>query len=224
MITIEKAHWLVKFGLNKIDSQTFTDVTPNIIDESLNKSQLSVIRNKLSQNLGFEYNRAIMTDLAPIVISNESVTPIGNKIDLNNLNNKCFQYIRGVVLGESQDCKKIIPIFDRKFDNKSLLSKYQKSSFRWKRAIGYFSENYLIIDNPDFNISNAYIDYLKYPSKVCLGTYLGIDNNPTVTTNFDFKDNMIYEIIYHSIFDIASNLQYPDAKSKFDISQITNII
>jgi hypothetical protein len=224
MITIEKAHWLVKFGLNKIDSQTFTDVSPNIIDENLNKSQLTVIRNKLSNNLGLEYNRAIMTDLAPITIINEMVTPVGNKIDLSDLNHECLRYIRGYVVGESGNCTKRIPIFDRKLDNRSLLSRYQKSSFLWNRAVGYFSEDYLIIEDADFNLEEAYIDYLKYPSKVCLGTYVGIDNNPTTTSNFDFKDEMIYEIIYHTIFELASNLQYPDSKMKFDISQLTNII
>lgn len=236
MITIQKAHWLVKFGLNKIDSTTFTDVQPNEIDEALNKSQLTIIRTKLAERKGFEFNRAITTDLAPIVIRNEFVTPSGsNEFRLYPANTQydCLQYIRGDVNISRNNCERSIPIIDREYDDNTYIrqSKQQQSSFLWKRAIGYFGKTTeanvdavsLFIDNDnEFTINSALIDYIKYPRSVCIGGYDDIDNNPLSTSEFEFQDTMIYEIIYYAIFEIAANLQYQDAKTKFDISQLTN--
>lgn len=73
-------------------------------------------------------------------------------------------------------------------------------------------------------VTTASIDYLKYPRVVCVGGYDDIDGTPLTASEFEFQDNMIYEIIYYAIFEIASNLQYQDAKMKFDISQLTNIV
>ena len=101
MITIDKVHWLVKFGLNKLDSSLFTDVLPNEIDEQLNKSQLSVIREMVAIK-GVEFNRVITTDLAPIVIRSEQANPIyltnSTEIRLYSpyLKNDCLQFIRVV--------------------------------------------------------------------------------------------------------------------------------
>jgi len=238
MITIEKAHWLVKFGLNKIDSTTFTDVQPNEIDEALNKVQLTRVREKLGREKGFEFNRAITTDLAPILIRNEIVAPTGgNEFRLypNNTTYDCLQYVRGDILAVHQDCNKTIPIIDREYDDKTYIkqSKQQQSSFLWSRAVGYFGKTTeastngtsLFIDtNNEFTITNAIIDYLKYPDKVCVGGYDDIDGNALSASEFEFQDSMIYEIIYYTIFEIAADLQYQDSKMKFDIAQLTNQI
>lgn len=237
MITIAKAHWLVKFGLNKLDSTTFTDVQPNEIDEALNKVQLTVVRNKLGQNKGLEFNRAITTDLAPILIRSETITPTGSnefRLYPNNTTYDCLQYVRGDITAVKNNCTKTIPIIDREYDDQSYIrqSQQQKSSFLWKRAIGYFGKTTeantdgtsLFIDTSgEFTCTNAIVDYLKYPRPVCVGGYDDIDGSPLTTSEFEFQDTMIYEIIYYAIFEIAANLQYQDAKTKFDISQLTNI-
>lgn len=238
MITIDKVHWLVKFGLNKLDSSLFTDVLPNEIDEQLNKSQLSVIREMVAIK-GVEFNRVITTDLAPIVIRSEQANPIyltnSTEIRLYSpyLKNDCLQFIRGEVDATKNGCKKTIPIIDREYDDNTYLksSKQQKTSFIWNRVIGYFGKTTeggkdgtsLFLDNDDFIIDLAYISYIKYPRKISLGGYLDIDGSTTVTSEFEFNTQMIYKIIDHAIFEIASNLQYPDAKSKFEISQLTNL-
>ena len=237
MIDIKKAHWILKFVLNKIDSTNFTDIPPNTIDEALNKAQLTVIRNKLSGKKGLEFNRAITTDLAPIVKRNDIVTPVGSEIRLypSNTTYKVLQYIRGDILAGNEGCDpKFISIIDREYDDKTYIRKaaQQSSSWLWNRAIGYFAktsesnidETSLYIETQgQFSVLEGRIDYLKYPREVCLGTYLDINNDEVDTSQFEFQDTMIYEIIYYAIFEIASILQYPDAKMKFEISQLTNL-
>lgn len=240
MITIEKAHWLVKFGLNKLDSTTFTDVAPNDIDEALNKAQLTIVRSKLSAQKGLEFNRAITTDLAPILIKNDSITPVALtgvyeiRLYPTYSQYQVLQYIRGEITATKNNCTKTISIFDRDYDDKSYIRQaaQQKSSFLWERSIGYFGKTTesnidgmsLFLDGDDFVVTTASIDYLKYPRVVCVGGYDDIDGTPLTASEFEFQDNMIYEIIYYAIFEIASNLQYQDAKMKFDISQLTNIV
>lgn len=242
MIPINKVHWLVKEGLNKLDSQTFTDIMPHEIDETLNQVQLSIIREKLSNTKGFEFNRAITTDLSPLVIRRDLVTPtLSNgtfeiRLSPPDLVFTCLQYIRGDVKATKSSCDKIIPILDREYDDKTYLkqSSQQKSSFIWNRAVGYFGRSTnaedansvsLYIDTESqFTILEAYIDYIKQPVKVCLGDYPDIDGNLTTTSEFELSDNMIYEIISRTVGILAINLQYPDADKKIQISQITNMI
>jgi len=227
-MNINLVHWSVKFGLNKIDSQTFTDVSPNIIDEELNRCQLTIIRDKLQTNKGFEFNRLIKTDLSPLVVKSFPVLPIGNEIKFINLN--LLHFIRADLRTQKNNCEKIIPVYEKQFDDKSHVNAIQESSFKWKRAIGFVAKDSmnnnstsLYIDKPDFTIQEAYVDYIKYPREVCLGDYDDIDGTPKTTSEFEFGNDMINQIIDLCVFNLAAKLNYQDAKLKFDMSQLSKI-
>ena len=229
-MNIKLVHWLVKLGLNKIDSQTFTDVTPNIIDEELNKCQLTLIRDKLRTNQGFEFNRLIKTDLSSLVILGENITTNSNQIKFQDLEYPLLHFIRAELLVEKDDCSKVIPVYEKQFDDRSRTNAIQESSFKWERAIGFIAKDTttdsnaaLFIDKPDFLIQEAYIDYLRYPKEVCLGGYNDIDNNPKLTEEFEFGNDMINQIIDLCVFNLAAKLDYQDAKMKYEMSQLSKI-
>lgn len=222
-------HWNVKLGLNKIDSQFFTDVPSNIIDEELNRSQLIIIRDKLRSSLGFEFNRLIKSDLAPLVVLKEPVTPVGNEIKFNNLN--LLHFVRADITAKKGNCIKSIYLTDKQLDDKSHLNAIQESSFKWGRAIGYIGKDSsptldgtsLYIHKPDFTILGSFIDYIKYPREVSIGGYDDINGNLKTTTEFEFHKDMIIQIIDFCVASLAAKLNYPDAELKYKMSQLSKI-
>jgi hypothetical protein len=79
--------------------------------------------------------------------------------------------------------------------NEALTYKFYKPSFKWGRLLATFNDDSVDNENPDdilgsiflhtdsFEVVKLYIDYIKMPNRVWLGTYNTLDGNYVVGNN-----------------------------------------
>lgn len=94
-------------------------------------------------------------------------------------------------------CIKNVEVFEAQTDdlNSGLKYNFYKPSFKWGRVSATFNDDTFDFENPDdilgsvflhtdgFSVEKVYIDYVKKPNKMWLGTYNTLDGNNVVGVN-----------------------------------------
>ena len=222
-MTIKNAHWYFLEKFNKLESNTYRELTPVQIDEYLNDAQIKFISNVTNNKV--EGTTKYSKDLATLLVkSPTTIQPVivptltGSTYEMKSsqLAFKCLYPVSFEITAAKPTCtSKKIPVFIKEHDDKAFESQStRKSSFIWNRCRGYIGRSdtslgstqydnfslYLESDG-DFTITNVIPTYYKFPRQVCYGGYNDIEGNAKTETQFEFADDAVYHII-----DIAIEL------------------
>jgi hypothetical protein len=106
-------------------------------------------------------------------------------------------------------CIKNVEILETQTDdlNSGLKYNFYKPSFKWGRVLSTFNDDTAAVTNPDdilgsvflhtdgFEVTKVYIDYVKRPSKVWLGTYTPLNGvTPAAAVQCDLPDHTHEEL------------------------------
>lgn len=235
---IELLHQEVKRKRDKIDSQSRVDLTDAEIDAALNEAIIKWTRTRYNGNNakreGFEVTQQRIDDLSTLVIKAPDRQPLlspdytntGNGIyrfDLSNLAFPYMHYLRATALVYGCDVPYRVEIVQHDDLTYKLKDEFNKPSSKWRRVLGTFGRSdtsqersLYIYTNGDFEVTGLYLDYLKQPNEVSLGTYNDIDGNATAKTECDLPDS-----VHDQIVDLAVKL-LSDINEDIVMSQLTS--
>lgn len=228
--------------MDRIASQDRPDLYPNEIDDYLNRAIQSFIDTRYEtdnqKKSGFETNQARIDELKNLHIKSPMVQPVLTPIDHGNgiyeiqLGTLIYRYLfltKCQLKIVNNNCSKTIDHKSWQIDD--VKTTFSDPSYKWSRVHANFGKSTststdnkdfgsIYLDTTDkngiqqFTISEAYVNYIKYPNRVCLGTYKHIDDtsgNPTTTISHCDIDSFFHD----KIIDIAEYLIHKDIKDEF---------
>lgn len=240
---IDEMHYRFKLGLDRVASQDRPDFYPNEIDNYLNRAILDFVKERYGtdnkKKVGFEVNQERISNLMNLHIKSPipqaALTPINHsngiyEIQLANLDYRYLFLTAAKVIIAKDGCTKTIDHKSWQIDDRKTV--YSDPSFEWGRVLVNFgkSSNSTPSTNEDipsiyfdtnnkkgiqqFTINSVNINYIKYPDRVCIGTYKHIDDKSgaplTTLTNCDLDDAFHDEIV-----NIAVRFAHRDIQDQF---------
>lgn len=198
---IEEQHYDFKIKKDKVDSLQKRNFNPAQIDWLLNEAIWIWIKINYGLNnknrVGFEVTEHRIQDLKNLHIKSPStlqpaLTPIEIQadeweLDLRDLNFEHLFTTRVRAKITKDNCTKVVGVTTTQTDdlNESMYDPFNKPSFLYNRVLGVYGKSldltgtdlnlygigslYLYTD--DFDIEEVYVDYIKYPNRVWIGTY-----------------------------------------------------
>ncbi len=192
-MNIKELHYDFKIKTDKIDSLKTRNFLPAEIDWILNESIQEFVDNKYGD---FEDKQDIIDQLNTLVIKSPTSlqapmtctleSPGVFRMNLADLNYPYLHLVRLNVLGSKSGCNdKIIKGREVSHDelDKVLLSPFEGPSFIWMNIPYVFGKTDNILDGAsiylytkgNFDVVEAYPEYLKIPRKVFFGGYDSLD-------------------------------------------------
>jgi hypothetical protein len=222
-MTIQELHYSFKLKTDKVDSLNVDSFNDAEIDWVLNyaidvfvKQRYGITNNK---QYGFETTQKRIDDL-------KSLHKKENEIVTSQINPSLFQANLSQIVNPSSqsvnddywfatrlraqvkkgDCVKNIGVKITQTDdlNEALSYKFYKPNFNWGRVLATFNlstdnvNSAIYLHTDSFTVEKVFIDYIKRPNKVWIGTYTSLDggNVPIVNPpiNCDLSDSTHEEI------------------------------
>jgi hypothetical protein len=198
---IEELHFELKRRCKKNYTNFWRGLSDAEADQILNAAiqdyveMFSYGRNDKNFKLGFEVNQQ-RTDMlatllvgqpeqAALTVTSENTELNVYEFDLSNLKYDYRRYVRAKITCE--ECQGLIGVHveDSGDLNTVLNDANRKPSLSWRRAVGQIrksstgtgGKSLYIYTEGEFTPDKLYLEYIKEPNKVCLGTYSSI---PTV--------------------------------------------
>lgn len=193
-MTVKEAHYYFQIYLNKLNSNFNKSFTPPEIDVMLNDAQLSFIENTLFTPPNTEKNVDLLIKLSPLLVENESVTPLANIIKESQLDYPLYKYISYKAEVEKTCIKTIKGNFDYHENN---LNDTQKPNFKWGIVKAYFvgiNNEKAISFDVDGTLNKVYITYYKQPDKICYG-YVDVNGNTLPSKDLIWDDEVSMTIV-----------------------------
>ena len=124
------------------------------------------------------------------------------KSHLNHTNFKLpanyFDFSNLTVKASKEKCKnaKLLPI-EIKDENKHLLEfdYNNKPSFEWRETFYNLSSNNIKVYKDDFEISEVYLSYYRYPKQINFEGFIMSDGSPSINSDPEFDDKIMDRII-----------------------------
>lgn len=235
---IDEMHYRFNLGVDRVASQDRPDFYPNEIDNYLNRAIEVFVKDRYGLNNrkdGFETNQERISNLMTLHIKCPGPQPplrpteISNGIYELSLSLLRYRYLfltSAKLVIEQDDCEKTIDYTAWQIDDSKNL--YNEPSFVWSRVHANFGRSTAAstsnIDLPSiyfdtldktgekkFNIKHVYVNYIKRPDRVCLGTYKHIDDlSPSAVTTITHCD--IDDSFHQEIVNIAVTLAEADVR------------
>lgn len=177
---IQRLHQEIKSSTNKLDSNSYRDLPPEIIDDIVNFCQnrytedLAFGYNKSGYNYGFEVDGQrldmLQTLVVPTTLSPASTIILGTELILHsfNLPEDYRHYAR---INYNTTCKlQPVEIVQHGQLDALLKDEYKKPSLIWQRALGVIKNKQLNVYAPE-TIAELNLDYIKNPRPVFFGGY-----------------------------------------------------
>lgn len=218
-MTIQELHYAFKIGKDRIDTLANQDFNTAEIDWLLNEAQLVFIKSRFSnwnnKRSGFESNTKRVADLSAVTIKyplQPAVTPTLDsgvyEVDLTSLDYSFMFYIAGKVdLVDTNDCSTQVPLKFLQHDDylTALRDPFNNASlefvpFNFGRSSSGSGTSMYIYPG-DYTIPSVYIEYIKYPSRVSLGTYTYIDGVTYPPTTLELSD-----LVHQEVVDLACQI------------------
>jgi len=223
-MTIQEAHYQFKLNKDRIDTLATEDFNAAEIDWLLNEAQMVFVKQRLGTNnnkrKGFEAIQKRIDDLAKLVIKyplQPAITPSVvdpgiYEVSISSLVYTYLQLISGYATVKlAEDCIiEGVPLKFMQHDDYrvALRDPFNEPSTEFipyntgRSTNGSGTSIYLYGGQlPNDAIQTIYLEYIKYPSKVSLGTYTYIDGVVYPATTFELSDHTHQEIV-----DIACQL------------------
>jgi hypothetical protein len=237
---IDEMHHRFKLGLDRVDSQDRPDFLDNEVDDYLNQAINFWVKDRYGideKRYGFETNQERISNLMNLHIKSPipqpALTPIAYSDGLYEfrLSSLLYRYLFLTSLRvkiTKNNCIKTIDYMNHQIDD--IKTTYSDASYEWGRVLVNFGKSsatpttnnlipslYLDTTNKfgvqQFEIINVQVNYIKYPNRVCLGTYKHIDDTSpsllTPITSCDIDDSFHDEIINISVNFAQRDIQDP---------------
>ena len=250
---IDEMHYRFDLTLDRVASQDRPDFYANEKDDYLNRAILKFVKDRYGadneKKFGFETNQERISNLMTLHIKSPELQPGINPLALTNglyevrLSSLLYRYLfltSAKVLIKKGECTKTIDYTSWQIDDRKTV--FSDASFEWSRVLANFGKSTLSTTTnkelpslyfdtrnkkgvPQFTIETVYLNYIKYPNRVCLGTYKHIDDtSPSATTPVTHCD--IDDGFHDEIVNIAVELAYKDIQDQFGFqsSQLLNTL
>jgi hypothetical protein len=250
---IDEMHYEFDLRLDRVASQDRPDFYDNEKDAYLNRAIDAWVGDRYNFNQqtkkGFETDQMRISNLMTLHIEYPLQQPLvplyhGNgryELQLRDLSFPYWFLTSARVLIEKDDCSKSIDHKNWQIDDRK--NTFNEPNFDWGRVHANFGKSTLnsdvnadlyslyfdttdYKDDPQFTIKNVRLSYIKQPNRVCLGTYIHIDDKTTVPPNNSSVVHCdIHESFHDEIVDEAVKFAFKDIQDQFGYQssqQITN--
>jgi hypothetical protein len=224
-MTIQEAHYDFKMKMDKVDSLSKPDLNDAEIDWLLNEAQLLFLAQRVGTNnlykMGFEVNAKRIEDISTLVIKyplQPAIIPnnLGDfiyEVNLHTLEYNVYQVIAAWAKAQVQDCPDIdVALKHIQHDDyrDSLKDPFNKPSsqffpYNYGRATTNPDHRSIFIYGSDKPITEVYLEYIKVPRRVSLGTYEYIDGVIYPPQTFEFPESRHTQIVDIAVF-LASTI------------------
>ena len=228
-MTIEALHYQFKLNMDRVDSLSNVDFNPAEIDWLLNEAQMVFIHQRLnpssnSKQVGFEETQKRTDDLSTLVIQSPLQPPIIPSLDQGVYEvstDKCILPYLHLVSATadvqiSPACIKRVRLkFMQHDDSKEVLKDPFNSPslefipYNFGRSSSSPGVPSIYIYPNDLKILRVYPEYIKYPSKPYLGTYLDESGMAHPPTTLELPSHTHQEIVDIACTIAALNTQSP---------------
>jgi len=233
---IDEMHFRFQLGLDKVASQDRPDLTPNEIDNYLNRAIIEFVKSRYKEYLqtkrGFETDHDRISALmslhvdSPVLQSALVPTNLNNGYYVLELNSLSFEFMYPTKLEvkiKKDNCPSKI-IRHKAWQTDDLKTVYTEPSFNFGRVLVTYikssnttTPSQIKFDTlnkrgvSQFEIEEVYVSYIKRPDRVCLGNYKHIDDTSgAVTTpqqSCDIHKDFHDEIVNEAVLMAAKDIQ-----------------
>lgn len=237
-MTAQEMHYEFKLRYNEVDTQDRKDLNPAEIDAFLSDAALIKTKWLYRQAEKDQGNIDALSNLLVYspTISQPEVSPysITNNVYEFKTSDFAFPYMHlyraEIKVEECSDSINLQIIQHDDLANK-LTNHHTQPSLKWRRAVGVIGrssdslgESIYVNSLGNFTVSGLYPTYLKTPSEITIGGYIGIDGvTNRVLTNCDLPDYIHTEIVdlavQNALGIVALPHEYQVAQQKTQINQ-----
>ena len=240
---IDEVNYEFDLRLDRVASQDRADLYDNEKDAYLNRAIKSKVKALYGtdnpKKTGFETNQERISNLMSLHIEYPvqlPLTPISfnngkYEIRLRDLTYPYFLLTSARVLIEKDKCTKTIDYTNWQIDDRK--NTFNEPNFEWGRVHANFGKSTLITTTNDdlysiyfdatnyrdvqqFNIKTVQLTYLKKPNRVCMGTYIHIDDKTTVPpANSAVVHCDLPEMFHDEIVNEAVMFAFKDIQDQF---------
>jgi hypothetical protein len=249
---IDEMHYEFDLRLDRVASQDRPDFYDNEKDAYLNRAIEFIIQKWYGtdnpKKTGFETNQERISNLMTLHIEypvQQALTPTlhaGGKYEIR-LRDLIFPYLfltSARVIIEKDKCTKTIDHTNWQIDDRK--NTFNEPSYDWSRVHANFGRSTLPIGTNDdlysiyfdttdykdiqqFNINSVQLSYIKQPDRVCLGTYIHIDDKVTVApANSALVNCDIHQSFHDDIIDQAVLFAFKDVQDQFGYQSSQQIV
>jgi len=240
---IDEFHYEFDLRLDRVASQDRPDFYDNEKDSYLNRAIKKFTKDRYGtdnpKKFGFETNQERISNLMSLHIKypvQPAIIPVnqGNGIYEIRLRDTEYPYLfltSAKVLIEKDNCTKTIDHKNWQIDDRK--NTFNEPNYDWGRVHVNFGRSTLsstvnedlysmYFDTTDykgvqqFTIESVQLSYIKIPNRVCLGTYIHIDDKVTTPPAFTAVTECDLPSDFHDeIVNIAVMLAYKDIQDQF---------
>lgn len=227
-MVIEAMQYEFDLLFNKVNSNHKKTFSPAEKDRFLNRGKDEYVEmfwsgeNAKKFKLGFEVTQQRRDMLATLLIGQPEqplILPVQvdtvlniYEFDFNDLKYKYKHLSRAYV--KLKDCDDTISVALEETDDMDtvLRDSNRSPSLKWRRAVGQIKSSsdtntessLYVYTNGEFEIEGAYIEYLREPAEICLGTYTDIPTLANPNPSIKPQVNCDLPVQYHDlVVDIA---------------------
>jgi len=222
MIDVESLLYEIDFKLNKLSSLQHQQIPDENKLIALNQAQIALIKNKIGDNntyqLGFEAFKKRYTDLEGLVEPfHDHPLPL-KKVDdklnkweasLEELSPKLMFYIDSYALANKEECKDVVIYVNndltKNADVTTLLNNSNYvPSFEYRETFNTLGKNKLgIYSDGSFDFTTVYVAYLRYPKKIDIEGYVGLDGTPSQRQDCELPEYLKDELINFTLLELG---------------------
>lgn len=214
---INEMHFAFKLNVDNIDSLSNQNFRPEEIDWLLNEAQDIFISTRFttsnSKRVGFENTTQRIDDLSTLVVKyplQPAIIPTLDsgvyEVDLDDLLFGYLHLLNGKCTVISNACSSTVPLRFTQNDDllESLRDPFNNPSLEFlPYNMGRNSNNHtsIFIYPGDLEVTEVFLEYLKKPSKLSLGSYVYIDGTTYPKTDCELPEN-----VHGQLVDIAAQI------------------
>lgn len=226
-MTVTELHYDFKLKVDKVDTLTKEDFNAAEVDWLLNEAQELLIRRRMGQNnnkvQGFEGNQKRIDDLKTLHVKfplQPGIVPTLDsgvyEVDLSDLAHTYYFLTRAycdvndgscvtqaeVKITQNDDLTEVLRDPFNKPDQFIIPANFGQSS-------SSNGEGSLYLYPGSNTIDNVYIEYLRKPLKISLGTYTYIDNTTPAAQTSELPEHLHPELVTQAVELVAIILNDP---------------
>lgn len=90
----------------------------------------------------------------------------------------------------------------------------RKPNFEWREVLHRLAEDKLLAyTQPDFHLTKADLDYLRYPRRIDLAGYTGFDGQPSQDVDCELPAFLHYDVVSKAVYLYKLGLNHPDVQA-----------
>jgi len=247
---IDEMHFEFELRIDRVASQDRPDFYDNEIDAYINRAIKKFVKARYGtdnpKKTGFETNQERISNLMSLHVKypvQPALVPMnsGNGIYEVRLKDLAFPYLfltsaRTTI--KKDECIETIDYKSWQVDDRK--NTFNEPNFEWRRVHATFGKSTLTTNvNQDlfsiyfdttnfkgeqqFNVTAVHLSYIKIPDRVCLGTYIHIDDKITQAPSFssivhcdihsDFHDEILEYAVMYAAKDIQDQFGFQSSQA-----------